>query len=165
VFTAGMRLRASHLTAMQPLYVRKVTDESLVSSTTLQDDNSLLLPVEANAVYELDAVIYYSTRSDTDIKMQWTLPSGFMEWIAYGLASGATGTSGSVVFERQFLSSTPVFGGAGAENSTFLSVSVKGSIHIGTTPGNMRLRWAQNVSNATATIVRGDSFMVLKRLN
>lgn len=153
---------------LQPknVYKRKVNDESLTSNTTLQNDDVLFLPVRANNTYELSGVIYYSTRSDTEFKMKWELPaSAFMEWMAVGKIAGTAGTEGNVNFVRKTLGSTVTFGSAGLENTTIMGIIVQGSINILGTAGNLQLTWAQVTSNATATIVRGDSFLSLTALN
>lgn len=154
----------------QTQYVRKVSDQT-INSTTLGNDTTLLLPVVANGVYELSAIIYYSTRSDNDFKMKWELPAGgFMEWLGQGLASSATGTTGSVDFERNVLGTTEVYGGAATDTSAILSVKVDGTINVSSTPGNLQLTWAKNANSdgtppaGTGAIVRGESYMVLRKV-
>jgi hypothetical protein len=157
-------VRASLLTKMQPLYVRKGSDESRASNTTLANDSSLFLTVDANATYSMQSIIYYSTTSTADFKCRWTVPTGFMEWTGAGLGVGATGTSGDVYFNRLILSSTAQFGGADATNTPFMSLTIQGTLNVGGTGGLFRFQWAQITSNATATLVRGDSYIVLTRV-
>lgn len=166
VFAAGQRLQAAQLTAMQPLTVRKVTDESLANNTTLQDDDSLLLPVEANATYDFELNLHYSADSDRDLKIGFSLSSGFMEYLIHGQLTGTTGTSSAVDTNRYFLGSTPALGGSAVgSNTAILAALFTGTVNVGGTPGNFVFRFAQNSSGAVASIVRGSSSLTLQRTN
>ncbi|GAA2915142.1 hypothetical protein GCM10010478_12780 [Streptomyces erythrogriseus] len=70
-------------------FARKTADESVVSTTTLQNDNHLLLPVAVNATYTLFLMCIFSGATTGDIKFDWTVPSGtVLRW------SDQTGVSG-----------------------------------------------------------------------
>ncbi|MES4891417.1 hypothetical protein [Streptomyces sp. NPDC096012] len=58
------------------LFVRKTSDQSVTSSTTLANDSQLLLPVVANATYTLFLMCIFSGGTTGDIKFDWTVPSG-----------------------------------------------------------------------------------------
>lgn len=165
---AGQRITADQLNAMQPLYVEKAADQSVTSSTTNTDDTALLLPVEANAKYILTGMLLYSARSDTDIKIGWTAPtSATLDWIAHAqIQGGTTGIASSgIVVDRQIQGNSAFpLGGAAAENTTYMTATVSGRLVTSTTAGDLQLNWAQITSNATASIMRAGSWLMLTRV-
>lgn len=165
---AGRWIQASQLDAMQPLYVEKSADQQAVSSTTNANDNALLVPVETNAKYVLSGMLLYSARSDTDIKMGWTVPSGAsLDWIAHAqIQAGTTGIASSgIVVDRQIHGNTAFpLGGAAAENTTYMTATLSGRLVTGGTAGNLQLNWAQISSNAVASIMRAGSWLLLTRV-
>lgn len=148
------------------LWARKTSDESVTSSTTLQNDDHLFLSVAANCTYHVEALILYSARSDTDFKYKWDCPAGSaLKVTSYGLAVGDTTTDGTTIYYGHVNeSSTGVHGGAAAENTTFMTVNMTGVLVVSSTAGTMRFTWAQNTSNATAAIVRSHSYLKLTKV-
>jgi hypothetical protein len=139
---------------------RKTADESVTSSTTLQDDDHLTLPIGANeewtVAYDLDAgtALHFG-----GIKIAATVPSGATMNLtgsavcdANTCFSGRTATSGIAA-----ITMTP-----GIDNNATIRMTLW--VLNGATPGNVTLQWAQNTSNATATTVRKGSFMQATRV-
>jgi hypothetical protein len=54
------------------------------------------------------------------------------------------------------------FGALGVGSA--LSVFIKGTLRVGSTAGTWALSWAQNASNATATTLYTDSYIMLQRI-
>lgn len=161
-FSSGMKLTSARLNALVPTLAQKTSTESVTSSTTLQNDDQLAVSVLANAGYRLTAVIRYDGVTGGDIKIGWTGPSG----CAFDYAANALGTA-AVVYtdDQQFpgnISSTPTFGAVGV--GTTASIHIEGLVEVGATSGTLQFQWAQGTSNATATRVLGDSYIVLQRL-
>jgi len=143
---------------------RKTADESVSSSTTLQDDDHLTFPIAANeewrATYELS---FGATISAGGIKLAFTTPSGATQElmailgtnnsgdIANGFA-GRNNTSGSLVLN--------IVPSAGTDAIVHASVWVLN----GATPGNVTLQFAQASSSATATTSRKGGSMEATRI-
>ena len=57
LFTAGSRILAATLDQIAPLSAVKTSDESVTSSTALQNDNQLYVPLAANAYYAFECYL------------------------------------------------------------------------------------------------------------
>ncbi|MDT3395428.1 hypothetical protein RKE29_01975 [Streptomyces sp. B1866] len=140
----------------------KTADESLSSSTTLQNDDQLAVPVAANALYRVDLFLIYSSDVSADFKLDFTTPSGStMRWTPQGPAPSASGTDGSLVFQVRTGSESAVLGGTGSG----VAAAAAGSLSTGGTAGTLQVRWAQNSSSVTTTTVRLGSLLTLLRVN
>lgn len=139
----------------------KTADEPLASSTTYQNDDQLFgWSVLANAVYELDLHIVYQAAVAAAFKNRFVLPAGATVegWdFTYdaGTTEMAVGTLGTSNAEVTGLPGT-------AGNVPYW---VRGTLHVGATAGTVDWQWAQNTSNATATIVRKGSRCTLRRID
>lgn len=167
VISAGQRITAGLLTSMLPIDVTKGSDQSVTSSTTNVNDNELFASVAANATYNVRGLLLYSARSDTDVKIGWSVPSGgSFSWIAHGqIQDGTGGVSAGMVVDRQSAGATAFpLGGAAAENTTYMTAIIEGRVVTVGTSGTFRLNWAQRVSNGTASIMRAGSYLQLTRI-
>lgn len=162
-----MALRAGHIVTVADfdligVYSLKTADESVTSSTTLQADDLLFLPVAANARYIMDGWIRYTGALTPagDLKMQFTVPSGAaMSWTNFGVNPSAL-LDYNVVVEVAGTGSPRAVGGQATE----MSCSPRGYVTTGSTSGNMQLMWAQNASNGTPTTIKTGSFLRLIRV-
>lgn len=144
-----------------PNAVTKAADESVTSSTTLQNDDVLVLPVVANAAYIMQCTLDYEggTLNASDLKVAWAFPAGttiFFGVAAYLHTDGTIHGAASIIGSTSF-----TVGTAGAGNHRTLSMS--GSLITVGTPGNLQLQWAQSTSSGTATIVHKNSMLTLQR--
>lgn len=157
----GQKVRASDT---EVLWARKTTDESLTSSTTLQNDDTLVVPVEAYAVYEFTALVAYTGNTTGDIKIGFTFPSGSCYWAGKGPSEADSGY-GAVGASRHSASFGDLTGTATpyAASTTPLAVLITGVLATDIASGNLQLQWAQNTSNATATVVKAGSFLRAQR--
>jgi len=136
------------------LFALKLTDESLTSSTTLQNDDTLLFPVEASATYEFTATVVYVGNTTGDFKLAFTFPSGAtLYWVGKGTPIGLDNSFGAA-------SGTSL---AYSGETTNQSIVVQAVLTTGSTAGTLQLQWAQNTSNATATVVKTGSFIRAQR--
>lgn len=159
----GDYVTADLLTSMLPVQVVKQADESVSSNATPQDDNELVLPVEANATYLLTMWVAYTSTSETpDFRCDFTVPSGAdLQRTVYGTDAAITGTStGTVVQSLNTAAGTD--DGRGAINGG-LTAHVWGRLTVSSTAGNIQFRWAQVTSNAAAVVVKAGSWMRLER--
>ena len=164
-YAAGQRLTASLLRSAQPQAVRKTADESRSATTTLADDTHLVFAAEANAAYLMWGWIKYFADNTPDIKMQFTVPTGCLgewAWIMPGAGTLAGSVNGySVRTESNDVG--VVRTGYGTSN-TDQNTPVSGLFRMSSTPGNIALQWAQNVSDAAATILYTDSWLMFQRI-
>lgn len=160
-FAAGQRVTAARLNFLLPIIVIKTADESLSTSTTLQNDNDLAAAMVANATYRMQGMIFYSSGATPDIKVAFTFPSGVT---AYWGGAGYDVTAGSntvrFVSQRAAASgSSLLFEGSTADAHLLLN----GLFIVGSTAGNLQFQWAQNSSSGTTTVQAG-SWMSLTRV-
>jgi hypothetical protein len=151
------QLRDNMLALPHPI-ILKSADESVVSSTALQDDNELALPVVANGIYRVEFHLMFSGDAAGDIQFGFTFPSGGRiavsaigdnaaadtTWYAWHGTDGASGGTGSWAFNC-------------FDGRSF--VLIHGMYINGSTAGTLQLQWAQNASNATASVVYANSML------
>lgn len=139
-----------------PLIVRKTADESVTSSTTLQNDDHLLFAIGASEVWKARIVLRYSAATDGDLKVDITAPSGATGWFAgMGLHALVTDTFGNLS-SRSFTvfgAGGFQFGGSGEGALVLMELYVVNS----TNAGNVQLQWAQGTSSGTATTLTAGS--------
>src|SRR6202035_5965773 len=104
--------------------------------------------------YNILCLIDYEggTQGSSDIKVTWAVPaSATMRWAPASKDVTGAASVGASLDQTQTLI-------AGTNNATIhRSIVIQGSIVTSTTAGNLQLRWAQNSSSATATIVHAGS--------
>lgn len=153
VFAAGDILTADDL---NPLFAYKTADESVTSSTTLQDDNHLFLSVTASTRYLVESYFAWTSPAAADFKFTYTTPvgvSGFWTALNPTLASAASAPyTGSLAW-----GSTGTFEGF----ATDMFARVNGILVVGGTAGTLKFQFAQNTSNATPCTVRAYSWLRL----
>ena len=147
-----------------PLYVRKTSDETRNSDTTVSNDDDLYLYVKANAIYNVRALLIVSGDTAGDMRLQWSGPSGAaFTWTLAG---------SNILMSSQFdlrdwggydISTQPGPGTIGAGSATLYRPH--GLLRTGTVGGVFRLTWAQFSSSATFTTVRAASFMIAHRIS
>jgi hypothetical protein len=159
---AGGSATAAFIDQIAPLGVVKPTDESVTSSTTMQNDNDLLVSLVANATYKFECYLDYEggTQGASDIKWQWAIPAG----TNLHYQPLFVGTTGNIAGASTFGAAT--VGTARTNGAAFLcAIGMSGGIIVGSTAGTLQLQWAQNTSSATATTVHASSTLTLWRLS
>lgn len=142
-------------------FVRKTADETVTSSNAYQNDDHLVLPVVANAIYRVEGYIVYQTVSAAGINMRMTGPAGTGLWTfsAVSVSSGTTDTGSVRTATGANGTGSAYLGGAGANMTAIL----RGTF-LPTASGNLQFEWSQNAANATGTIVRANSWLELYRV-
>lgn len=144
-------------------YVQKQSNETVASSTALQDDNELTLAVVENSFYcfRLNLSVYANS-STPGIKCALTFPSGSMlmvyKFVGYD-ASTVTTTVGTIDASSPSQNFTFVMSGFSSR-----LVTIEGTLDTGATAGSLGLQWAQSVSDANDTYVNAGSFFRLDKL-
>jgi hypothetical protein len=154
---AGAKLRASTLSALvtepRPLFVRKVNDETVNNSATLQADDQLILAVAASTTYRFILRLIINTNATADFKTQFTFPSGTT--MSYDAFTGSNpDTAASSLQGPSTQATISAFSGVAADQTLIL----EGWIITSTTAGSMGLTWAQNTANVSNTVVKTNSY-------
>lgn len=146
------------------LFVRKTANESVTSSTTLQNDDQLVLAVAANTTYVLDMMLIYSGAEAGDLQLNWTVPTGAtMDYRWDGPPTSITGTSdGDTRYGA--LNAPPGTSTAIGATAGNLIAFGRGLLVVGGTAGNVQLQWAQSSSSGTATTIKSNSYMRLTKV-
>lgn len=163
LIVAGSRILASVIQDVAPLAVVKLANQSVTSSTTLVNDNDFALPMVANAVYIFRAYFNYegATATNAGMKFGWTFPSGLT--MAFGLARLEVDDATTDVSRSWSQSAVPTIGSNGAGDVRAATLS--GTIIVSSTAGTLQLQWAQNASNAVATIMHAHSYLAAWRVS
>jgi hypothetical protein len=161
-WTVGQVLTAADVNSwFVPLVAYKTANESVTSSTTLQNDDELFVSLAATAVYTLDMFILFDGSSTGDIKWKFTFPAGVtFNLIDLHESTPTVNNNANMAIFNQ--TETHALGCNGA--GTFLPIFHTGIVTTTGTAGTLQLQWAQNTSNATATRVIAGSYMRLQRV-
>lgn len=149
---AGAKVRASDIKV--PKLIVKAASESVSSSTVFQNDDDIAIPL-AVGTYVIDLFAIFSGAAAGDIKLTWsstgTMASRHRSVDTVSTSVTNTGDSANSRFTHiGTLSSTPAYGVDGSNNTRAherLVVDV-------TVAGTLTLQWAQQASNATATVMQ-----------
>jgi hypothetical protein len=150
----------------QSLFARKTGDTSRASSTTQVDDPHLTVSLSASATYILYAYLVYQAGTTGDINIGFTQPAGAAgSWQGTGMGrdvAASIGTGGwTVRMNANDVGTTQLrsYGG----DTTNQAVQVMGIVRT-SSAGAFTVQWAQAALDATATILRADSWMQLVRV-
>lgn len=163
---AGAKLRASVLsslvTELRPTSVLKGIDEIVSNSTTLQNDDELLLSVASGPSYRWMLDVTYQAGTAADFKWALTFPTGATAtfvgagWdtaLAFVPSGSGAYTSGSAI----------TYGGAGIGSNRGLVL--RGTLTTGANAGTLQFQWAQNAATVENTVVKAGSGLFLWRLS
>lgn len=146
----------------QPAYKTAVT--SRASTTSLQPDPDLQVPVDAAAVYLVEATIFFNGVSASGyLQWNWGVPAGAaMRMLNLYNVEGGGANAGPVVAEGD---AGYVVGPAwtGGTSITY-TASLSGLLTTAGAAGLLTWNWSQVVSNATPTSVLADSWLKLSRV-
>lgn len=139
----------------------KSANEQVVSSTTMQNDDTFTFSVEANALYFVELFIVMSSADATgnpDFKSQWTVPASTtgIRWRS-GLTTGATADTTDKEQIDTIAGGSSQLGVLPSSTRTFFVERI--SVDTAGTSGTMTLQWAQNNSDTDAVIVEAGSYM------
>lgn len=142
----------------------KTSDESRASTTTVTQDGALNVTIPSTGTYIFQAFIVYQTLQAAGFQAGFTF-SGTTTASLYSinaLSGGGTTDTGSARYvANAFGSPTNFTSGAGAGVSI---VAFGEGSFVATTTGTLRFNWAQQTSNATATVVKAGSYLILTRI-
>lgn len=144
-------------------FVRKTADESVASSTVLQDDDHLTLAVVANAVYTIEGLLFATWDGDGDLKLAVAGPAGATGyWVAdfpdmtSDNPPNVSASAAAAIGASKNFSTT-------ADKAT-IAVPLNGLIITAATPGNCKVQFAQVTSSANVTSLLARSYLKLARV-
>lgn len=167
-FDAGQTLTAADLNALVPLEAELASDQSVTSSTTIVDQADLTIAVEANATYELTGVLIATSAANAagDVKYRFSYPANATLTVTgpgphNSLASGsqADGEWFYVLLDTATPAPDMPYGASTAGAATIIN----GKLKVGATAGNLVCGFAQQASNANATVLKAGSYLRLRR--
>lgn len=163
---SGTTLNTSGASPGTVTFVRKTADESVTSSTALQDDDHLLFSVGAGETYFVQFWLIAEATTAADIQLAVNVPTGTSGWfgaLRFGSGAASANDAGANWSITTTLDDTGFrnIGGAGAGNiyGTPLQLFI-----ITTNSGTVKLRWAQLASSGTASKIYTNSFLMATRL-
>jgi hypothetical protein len=160
-WSAGQVLTASDVNNyFVPLPVIKTSDQSVTSSTTLINDNALVVTPAVSTSYLFICYLDYEGANAAGfLKWQWGVPTGAN--LRYHAIFVGTGGSPAVNLTYQASDVVAAYTlGAGQ----LCGATMIGTLVMGSTSGNLQLKWAQNASNGVATTVHAQSALYLQRI-
>lgn len=147
-------------------YVLKSADESVTSSTVMQDDNALTYTIPQAGTYVADWWLSVVAASDTngDIQIQFTFPTGtlYVQEIGHTPAI-ATGALADVKLFSESDASSPSSARPFGLTATQTLILVR-TVLVATASGTLTLQWAQDSSSANATTVKAGSNMTIRQV-
>lgn len=135
--------------------VRKSSDQTVTSSTTLVNDSQLKFAIAANETYIFEAWLYtYAADGTPDIKVTFTSPAG----------STLFWSSSQVIFNAAAATTLTVVAPGGTTGDLFVdsnlrAIQLYGSVLNGGTAGDVQFQFAQNTSSANGTSVKAGSYI------
>lgn len=149
--------------------VVKTVDETRTAVTTVSDDGHLFASLEANSVYRFTSTLLFDGPEAADATITYTVPAGATGgWAPYAGTLGTTVPDGSAqvkVAARLYGSNSDI--GVMASSATLAGIiaTPRGVVTTGATPGLLRLRWAQQTSNATPVTLKAGSLLEVVKVS
>jgi hypothetical protein len=147
---AGQDILASDIKVVKTR--QKAVDESVTSSTTMQNDNDFVIALEAGKTYDITLWIHAIGNTTNDIKVAWTTTGTITSnsRSVFGPSAGTTDVGNGNYFGSSWPLTTVITFGLDAANIAVIKEELSVTC---TVAGNLTLQWAQSSSSGTATTV------------
>lgn len=163
---AGEFVDAADYNSLRTFYALKSADESVTSSTALQNDDDLNADLTVG-IWLLEAHLFHTGAQAGDIQTAWTT-TGTITCLSRGLigpSGSATDITGAAANIRiQLASLTLTTGVRLGTDGTNNGYSVERLILDVDVAGTLQLQWAQFASSGTATTLKAGSHLVWRLL-
>lgn len=136
-----------------PTVIQKTTDQSIISTTTLADDNTLFFTMEANENYAIELLVFYSSPSAQIIKFTF---NGTATPVSVVGNVNITGDASSTLTNNFFTAYTTTYT---APSQTYGLIKAWVLVQNGVNSGTFSFQWAQNSSSTTPLTVLGGSYL------
>lgn len=145
-----------------PSLVYKSANQTKTNDAVLANDSELKFSMVANAKYQFEMQLFYSTANATcDIQVTLNGPSSPDQLQAFLDVRNATGgVQGSAYISAYGTTASNDAGGA-----TDSVIIITGSISNGANAGDLAVQWAQRISDAGATTVKKGSYLRAHRIS
>lgn len=149
-------------------FVQKTADESVTSSTVLQNDDHLLYTIGAAGTYVVDCYLIGTSAANAagDLAVAFTFPTASATYYTgfgpdIGLASGHVQTGEWIAANTGITSGSLItaYGLSTSQLGIWLHV-----VFTFTATGTLRFQWAQNVSSGSASTLKAGSHMTVKQV-
>ena len=142
-----------NLNGIGPRYrLYKPDDETVTSSTVLQDDDDLLFPVAANEVWAWHGSLWFDSLSAENVKFCFTAPSGATGWWFRVRPADSTVPKMTLGLDGRSVHQSCIY-------------PVGGFVMVGATPGYLKLQWAQQASDPVGHTLKTGSWITAERLS
>lgn len=150
----------------QCLRATKTANETVTSSTTLQNDDQLTVTLDASSVYRIYMLLLMAGATAGEVKTSWTVPAsatGFKSCMGPGSDSTSrdAGTTTTMRYGVHTFTTTVNYGMADAVNFVH---AVEQGVVTTTTGGTFVLQWAQQASSATASTIAAGSYLIAEKI-
>ncbi|MFD4740632.1 hypothetical protein ACFWNQ_25190 [Streptomyces virginiae] len=149
--------------------VVKAVDETRTSTTTVADDGHLFAALDANSVYRFRGTLLFDGPEAADASLTFTVPSGATGgWAPNAGTLGTTVPDGSAqvkVAARLFGSNSDIGVMASSASLAGIMATPQGIVTTGATPGLLRLRWAQQTTNASPVALKAGSTLEVVKVS
>lgn len=157
-FSALQELTADEMNQRLALLALKSADETVNNSAALQNDNHLFLSVAASTNYEMMLRLIVNSGTTPDIKVDFTYPTGATATFQQQMLEPGSSTAG---LQGPYVQTDVLAMGTTGSNQI---IFITGLWFISTTAGTLQVRWAQNTATASNSIVRANSYMILRKI-
>jgi hypothetical protein len=143
--------------------VHKTADESVVSSTTLQNDDHLVVdssvfPKLGVGLYMVELCVFWDAATAGDIKFRVTTTTGSITDSRFQVVTRQDSAL-SPPFLITVIDEASELGVPGNGVGSVMATTITGFVELSAATNFFRFRWAQNASSASATRVRKGSWM------
>jgi hypothetical protein len=152
-----------NLYMVNTIFASKPAGTTRTNTTTLANDPDLSVTLATSSLYFLELLAPLTSPAAAGFKFGFTVPAG-STFAGYAVVSN-TGvvnvfpySTGGNPLTQSLIAATQ---GGGFDDM----VNVRGWLTTGGTGGALTFQWAQNTSNAAATILRQGSAMLVRRVS
>jgi hypothetical protein len=150
-----------------PKIVIKKTSQSTNGDTTMDDDNELFVYLPPNFLCEINLNLAVSCVSNTpDIKIDWASNNVTLigDRFSIGPASSITSVQAAAATKHLAINSLSYDNVFGLDGDGTASIKENFVVAVGNEGGYLKLRWAQNTSDANPISVGSMSFIKVTKL-
>jgi hypothetical protein len=148
--------------------VHKTVDESLTSSTTIQNDDHLFIdsttfPKFVAGTYLVELCVFWDAATAGDIKLRLTATTGTVDDSRYHVST-TQDVAESPSFRTTVIEDATELPIPGNGVGSVMGTTITGFVTFSTASNFLRFRWAQNTSSGSATRVRKGSWMRMTKV-
>lgn len=150
-----------------PRYKRKAVDETINNTTTLQNDDELVVSLEASGIWEIELRCFMLGSYNSDFKCDWVVSGGATQY-SQRCCSGGTDQGTSNIYDTNGNWSARDLNNAntyhGGNSGSYGSCIHEFFLIQTTTAGTVQFRWAQATAVAENTKVQAGSYIKVTKV-